>query len=225
MKHPAMEKKTVLLMGATGLVGGHILNRLLENETYDRVIALTRSAITGAEAFSKLDTRIVDFGRPDQWLDQVAADQTICALGTTIKKAGSREAFRQVDYAYPLMIARAALNAGCRHFLLVSAMGADADSPVFYNRVKGDLEAAILGLGFTCVSIFRPSLLLGDRREFRPGEAVGQVLGRWLAFAIPKRYRPVHARTVAAAVVGIAAADASGNRVLASDAIAEWGAD
>ena len=96
MKHPAMEKKTVLLVGATGLVGGHILNRLLENETYDRVIALTRSAITGAEAFSKLDTRIVDFGRPDQWLDQVAADQTICALGATIKKAGSREAFRQV---------------------------------------------------------------------------------------------------------------------------------
>ena len=225
MKHPAMEKKTVLLVGATGLVGGHILNHLLENETYERVIALSRSALPGAEAFSTLDNRIVDFGRPDEWRDQVAADQTICALGTTIKKAGSREAFRQVDYEYPLMVARAALNAGSSHFLLVSAMGADANSSVFYNRVKGELEAAIFRLGFPRVSIFRPSLLLGDRREFRPGEAVGQVLGRWFGFAVPKRYRPVHARTVAAAVVRVAAADAAGNRVLASDAIAEWGAD
>jgi uncharacterized protein YbjT (DUF2867 family) len=116
-----MEKKTVLLVGATGLVGGHILNRLLDDETYGRVIALTRSAIAGAGVFPKLDNRIVDFGRPDEWLNQVAADQTICALGTTIKKAGSREAFRQVDYEYPLMFARAALNAGSRHFLLVSA--------------------------------------------------------------------------------------------------------
>ena len=85
----------------------------------------------------------------------MAADQTICALGTTIKKAGSREAFRQVDYEYPLMIARAALNAGCRHFLLVSAMGADANSPLFYNRVKGELEAAILRLGFHLCQYFQ----------------------------------------------------------------------
>ncbi len=220
-----MEKKTVLLLGATGLVGGHILNHLLENETYERVIALTRSALPGAEASSKLDARIIDFGRPDEWQDQVAADQTICALGTTIKKAGSREAFRQVDYEYPLMVARAALNAGSSHFLLVSAMGADANSPLFYNRVKGELEAAILTLGFPRVSIFRPSLLLGDRREFRPGEAVGQVLGRWLRLAIPRQYQPIHARTVAAAMVRIAVEDPPGNRVLASAAIAERGAD
>lgn len=225
MKHPAMEKKTVLLLGATGLVGGHILNRLLENETYERVIALTRSALPGAEALSTLDNRIVDFGRPDEWRDQVAADQTICALGTTIKKAGSREAFRQVDYEYPLMVARAALNAGSRHFLLVSAMGADANSPLFYNRVKGELEAAIFRLGFPRVSIFRPSLLLGDRREFRPGEAIGQVLGRWFRIAIPRQYQPIHARTVAAAMVRIAVEDPPGNRVLASAAIAERGAN
>jgi uncharacterized protein YbjT (DUF2867 family) len=104
-------------------------------------------------------------------------------------------------------------------------MGADPNSRVFYNRVKGELEAAILTLGFTSVSIFRPSLLLGDRREFRLGEAVGQVLGGWLAFAVPKRYRPIHARTVAAAMVRVAALDTSGTRVLASNAIAEWGAD
>jgi uncharacterized protein YbjT (DUF2867 family) len=145
-----MEKKTVLLLGATGLVGGHVLTHLLNNEYCGRVVTLTRSPIRKhAEAFSKLDARIVDFRQPGQLADQVVADQTFCALGTTIKKAGSREAFRRVDFEYPLTIARAALGGGCRHFLLVSAMGADPHSRVFYNRVKGQLEAAILGLGST----------------------------------------------------------------------------
>lgn len=220
-----MERKTVLLLGATGLVGGYILKGLLENEYCDHVVSLTRSAINNAEAFAKLDARIIDFERPDDWRGQVAADQVICALGTTIKKAGSRAAFRRVDYEYPLMVARDALGSGCRHFLLVSAMGADPNSRVFYNRVKGELERAILELGFERVSIFRPSLLLGDRREFRLGETIGQVLGRWLSFAIPKRYRPIHARTVAAAMVRIAVEDPPGNRTLTSNVIAEWGAD
>ena len=220
-----MSTKTVLLLGATGLVGGHILKRLSEHEYCGRVVALTRSAIDDADAISKLDARIIDFERPDDWRDQVAADQTFCALGTTIRKAGSRDAFRRVDFEYPLTVARAALHGGCRHFLLVSAMGADPNSRAFYNRVKGQLEAAILGLGFDRVSIFRPSLLLGDRREFRPGEAVGQVLGRWLRFAIPDRYRPIHARTVAAAMVRVAVEDPPGNRTLASDVIAGLGGD
>jgi uncharacterized protein YbjT (DUF2867 family) len=220
-----MSTKTVLLLGATGLVGGHILKRLSEHEYCGRVVALTRSAIDDADAISKLDARIIDFERPDDWRDQVAADQTFCALGTTIRKAGSRDAFRRVDFEYPLTVARAALRGGCRHFLLVSAMGADPNSRAFYNRVKGQLEAAILGLGFDRVSIFRPSLLLGDRREFRPGEAVGQVLGRWLRFAIPDRYRPIHARTVAAAMVRVAVEDPPGNRTLASDVIAGLGGD
>lgn len=220
-----MEKKTVLLLGSTGLVGGYTLKQLLRHEYCRRIVTLTRSAVHDAPLSSKLDARIIDFDNPDSWLDQVAGDQTICALGTTIRKAGSREAFRRVDFEYPLTIARAALGGGCRHFLLVSAMGADANSRVFYNRVKGQLEAAILGLGFERVSIFRPSLLMGNRREFRLGEVAGQVLGRWFRFAVPRRYRPIHARTVAAAMVRIAAADEAGNRLLTSDAIAEWGSD
>jgi len=220
-----MEKKTVLLLGATGLVGGHVLTDLLQNEAFGRVVTLTRSAVHESEGDSRLDARIVDFDTPADWLDQVEADQTICALGTTIKKAGSREAFRRVDFHYPLTIARAMVEKGCRHFLLVSAMGADAHSRVFYNRVKGELERDILGLGFESVSIFRPSLLLGDRRDFRLGEAVGQVLGRWLAFAVPRRFRPIHARTVAAAMVRIAAQDPAGHRTLTSDVIAEMGRD
>jgi uncharacterized protein YbjT (DUF2867 family) len=219
------EKKTVLLLGATGLVGGHVLTRLLRDDTCDRVVTLTRSPVCVSEGRAKLDARIVDFDTPAAWMDQVAADQTICALGTTIRKAGSREAFRRVDFHYPLTIARAMVKQRCRHFLLVSAMGADAHSRIFYNRVKGELERDLLGLGFDSVSIFRPSLLLGDRQEFRPGEAVGQVLGRWAAFAVPRRFRPIHARTVAAAMVRIAAQDPAGHRTLTSDMIADMGRD
>ena len=217
-------KKTVLLLGATGLVGGYVLTRLLRHDAFDRVVTLTRSPVQTPAVASKLDARIVDFDNPGAWLDQVDADQAICALGTTIKKAGSREAFRRVDFHYPLTIARALVEKGCRHFLLVSAMGADAHSRVFYNRVKGELETDILGLGFASVSIFRPSLLLGDRQEFRLGETVGQVLGRWIAVAVPRRYRPIHARTVAAAMVRIAAQDPAGHRTLTSDVIADMGA-
>jgi uncharacterized protein YbjT (DUF2867 family) len=218
------EKKTVLLLGATGLVGGHVLTRLLRDDACGRVITLTRSPVQVPAVSAKLDARIVDFDNPAAWLDQVAADQAICALGTTIKKAGSREAFRRVDFHYPLTVGRDLVEKGCRHFLLVSAMGADAHSRVFYNRVKGELETDLLGLGFDSVSIFRPSLLLGDRHEFRLGEAVGQVLGRWFAFAIPRPYRPIHARTVAAAMVRIAAQDPVGHRTLTSDVIADMGA-
>ena len=180
------EKKTVLLLGATGLVGGHVLARLLRDDTCGRIVTLTRSPVHGSEGGAKLDARIVDFDNPAAWLDQVAADQTICALGTTIKKAGSREAFRRVDFHYPLTIARALVEKGCRHFLLVSAMGADAHSRVFYNRVKGELETDLLGLGFDSVSIFRPSLLLGDRQEFRLGESRRAGAGPMVRFCCPQ---------------------------------------
>ena len=167
-----MPKRTVLLLGATGLVGGYLLDGLLNAEFCGWVVTLTRSAIKNTGAAAKLDSRLVDFERPEKWRDQVAADLVFCAMGTTMKKAGSREAFRRVDFDYPLTVAQAARNQGCRHFLLVSAMGANPGARLFYNRVKGELEAAILTLEFDSVSIFRPSLLLGNRPEFRLGEAL-----------------------------------------------------
>ena len=216
-----MPKRTVILLGATGLVGRHLLHGLLEADFCGRVVTLTRSPVAVAPVPTKLDARMIDFERPDQWREQVVADQVICALGTTIKRAGSQEAFRRVDFDYPLTMAQAARNLGCSHFLLVSAMGANPNSRVFYNRVKGELEAAILTLEFPSVSIFRPSLLLGERPEFRLGESVGKALGRRLAFTLPRAYRPIHARTVAAAMLKTAAQDPPGQRILDSAAIAE----
>ncbi len=216
-----MPMRTVILLGATGLVGGHLLHGLLTDDSCGKVVTLARSLVNFGLHSDKLEERVVDFGQPAQWRDRLVADQVICALGTTIKKVGSRQAFRRVDFDYPLAVAQAARNLGCRHFLLVSAMGANPNSDIFYNRVKGELEAALLTLEFESLSIFRPSLLLGDRSEFRLGEAVGKALGRRLAFALPRAYRPIHAQTVAAAMLKIAAQDPPGQRILDSAAIAK----
>jgi uncharacterized protein YbjT (DUF2867 family) len=162
----------------------------------------------------------VDFDRLDAHRDALVADQLICALGTTIKVAGSRERFRLVDRDYPLALARLGLEQGVRHFLLVSALGADAHSRVFYNRVKGELEDALAALPLRSLSIVRPSLLLGRRAEFRLGE---QVLKR-LAFLVPGKYGPVHARDVAAALVRLAKEDAPGRRIVESAELRAWAA-
>ncbi len=215
-----MPTRTVLLLGATGLVGSHLLQGLLADDSCAKVVTLARSPIKEGFDSTKLDARLVDFEQPDGWRDQVAADQVICAMGTTIKKAGSRQAFRRVDFDYPLTVAQAARNLGCRHFLLVSAMGANPHSRIFYNRVKGELEAALLTLEFESLSIFRPSLLMGERGELRLGETVGQVLGRWLGFAIPNNYRPIPASGVATAMLQIAARNPVGNRIITSAQIA-----
>lgn len=219
-----MPKRSVILLGATGLVGSHLLQGLLADDSCGKVVTLTRSPVKGGYHSDKLETLIVDFEQPAQWRGRLIADQVICALGTTIKKAGSRQAFRRVDFDYPITVAQAARNLGCRHFMLVSAMGSDPNSRVFYNRVKGELEAAMLTLEFNSVSIFRPSLLMGQRQEFRLGEALGQIVGRRFTWVIPKAYRPIHAQTVADAILRIAAQDPVGNRILTSAAIAELAA-
>ena len=144
-----------------------------------------------------------------------AADAAFCALGTTIKHAGTRERFRAVDFGYPLAAARLARERGARHFLLVSALSASARSRVFYSRVKGELEDAVLALGYPAVTIVRPSLLVGAREEFRLFERVMAPLG----FILPRRYRPVRASAVAAALVQAAVHDAPGVRVIESSGI------
>lgn len=210
---PDAAARTVLLAGATGLVGGECLHALLADPTVLRVVALVRRPLGVRDP--RLDERIVDFDRLDAAGDAFRVDQVICALGTTIGQAGSQAAFRRVDQEYPLELARLARAHGARHFLLVSSLGADAGSRVFYSRVKGEVEDALQGAGFRSLTIVRPSILLGARQEFRLGEAIGRLFGR----LIPGRYRAVHARDVATVLVAAAAQDAPGVRVLESDEI------
>lgn len=189
-----------LLVGATGLVGGFVLARLLAHPDYPNVEIWVRRELPLRDP--KLIQRVVDFSRlPSQ---QVQADHVFCCLGTTIRKAGSEASFREVDHDYPLALARLARSGGSKKFLMVSALGADAAASVFYNRVKGEVEDAITALDLPAVWFFRPSLLLGPRQENRPGERIGAVIGKLLAPLLVgglRKYRPIHVDTVAAAMV------------------------
>lgn len=210
---------SVALLGATGLVGRHTLDFLASDAHFTRVVVLARRKFAEAMA-PRVEAHIVDMERLHERPDLLAVDIVICALGTTIKAVGgSREKFRAVDYGIPLAAARIAEQQGVRHFLLVSALGADASSRIFYSRVKGELEDALRTMAFRSVTILRPSLLLGQRAEFRPGE---EIMKR-LAWLVPGRYRPVSARDVAAALVRAAKEDVPGLQILESDEIVSGG--
>ena len=213
-------RRTALLAGATGLVGGHCLDLLLQDDAWEQVAVLGRREI--GTTHRKLVQRVVDFDRLAELGDLPRVDDVFCCLGTTMKHAGSEAAFRRVDFTYVHELAQLASRHRAGQFLLVSALGADRHSRVFYNRVKGEVEDAVRKLPFDSVHIFRPSLLLGERRESRPGERLAIRAGRALGFMFVGplgRYRPIEARAVAAAMVRTAKDAARGIQVYESDRI------
>lgn len=199
--------RRVLLLGATGLVGGELLKLLLADNSIDNVRVVARHP-TGQHHAILQELILPDLA--DMEKKEHAAffsvDQIFCALGTTIRKAGSQERFRFVDHNLPLMAARTGKSHGAHHYLVVSALGASSRSRVFYNRVKGELEDHLIALGYPSLTIARPSLLLGPRPEFRLGEEFAKRLG-WL---MPPKYRPIEAIGVAKALVEAARADLPG---------------
>ena len=210
-----METRTALLVGATGLVGGHVLALLLDDPHWSHVTALARRPTEMRHA--KLDWRVVDFNRPETFGDLGGIGDVFCALGTTIKKAGSKDAFRQVDMGHSLSVAREARRQGAEQFAVVSALGADPKSSIFYSRVKGELEEALKTLGYPRLVVVRPSLLLGERQESRPGEKVGAVVMRalgWLMIGPLVKYRAVAASDVARALCAAAKCPGEGLTIL-----------
>lgn len=215
-----MSARTALLLGATGLVGGHCLEMLLQDEHYTHVETVGRRP--AARVHRKLKQHVIDFKTLKVQTNQIKADDVFCCLGTTIKNAGSREAFRKVDYEYPLEVATVASANGAEQFLLVSSLGANARSSMFYSRVKGEIEAAVSALPFDGVQIFRPSLLLGERKERRTGERVAEMSLKLFAFMLRgsfKKYRAVEAVTVAAAMIRVAKQHPKGINIFESDQI------
>jgi uncharacterized protein YbjT (DUF2867 family) len=204
--------KSILLLGATGLVGSHCLRLLAGDPAFGRVVALTRRPLPLEDSSRKVESHVVNFDDLAAHAELFAVDQVLCALGTTIRQAGSQERFRVVDYQYPLDAARLGMAGGATHYLLVSSVGADARSRVFYSRVKGELESAVVALPYRSVTIARPSLLLGPRAEYRRGEQIA----KRLAFLMPAKYKPVGAHAVAAALVHAAREDVPGRRVIES---------
>ena len=225
-----MPARTALLLGATGLVGGHLLRRLAADGRWGRVFTLDRRPV--APAGPTHEGHVVDFDRLGAEADdpaggpgRFACDDLFCALGTTMARAGSREAFRRVDLEIPFEAAQLAHSAGATQMLLVSSLGADPDARTFYTRTKGEAERAVAQVGFEAVQTFRPSLLAGDRDETRWGERLGLAV---LSPLVPvlrgplAALRPTAADDVAAAMVEVAAARPAGAHVYGPDAIRAW---
>lgn len=213
--------------GATGLVGRLLIGELCGRLESGSVTALVRHAEGRKE--KHLEERVVAFERLDLELSGRTASHVFCCLGTTMKKAGSEAAFRRVDYDYPLALGRAAERGGVRKFFLVTALGADPKSRIFYNRVKGEIEEAIGALGLPELHVFRPSLILGPRAERRAAERIGQAIARPLGALMVgplAKYRAIDATLVARAMANVAFDDrpASAVNVYESERIAELGA-
>lgn len=217
---PPARPRTALVAGATGLVGREILRGLLADPGVGTVHVLARRPLQASDV--KLSVHLVDFAALPP-LPHV--DEVYLALGTTIKVAGSQEAFRAVDFDANLAVARAALAAGARRVGVVSAMGADSQSSIFYSRVKGELEAALDRLGYEGLVVARPSMLAGDRASLgqpeRAGEKVALHVSRWLAPLIPDNYRTIQAADVARALLRTVPL-AQGQQVLLSGAMQPW---
>jgi uncharacterized protein YbjT (DUF2867 family) len=205
-----MSPRTALLLGATGLVGRELLDLLLHDDAFERVRVIARRS-TGVNS-PKLDEHLFELDAMEQQADLFAVDAIFCALGTTIRTAGSQERFREIDYGYPLAAARLGIARGASHYLLVSSIGANPRSRAFYTRVKGELERDLLQLGYPRTTIVRPSLLLGERSEYRFGERLFARLG-WL---MPPAYKPVHVRDVARALVNAASSQTQPVRIIES---------
>jgi uncharacterized protein YbjT (DUF2867 family) len=213
-------EKTALVLGATGLVGTYLVDQLLEHPAYAKVRILVRDKMN--RTHPKLEQHRVNFDHLERYADLFRVHDLFLCLGTTMAQAGSKAAFRKVDFGYNYTAAELAADKGANQVLLVSSIGADPDSLFFYSQVKGDLEVAIRQLPFWAIRIFQPSFLLGERTENRWGErlasqiarAVDSVTGNWLS-----RYRPVEAEYVAAAMVAAAQSLRGGISVVTSDQI------
>ena len=206
-----MTDRTACLLGATGLVGGHVLDRLAADGRWSRVVTLGRRPLPAASA--RHHDHVVDFDRLEREPDRLACDDLFCCLGTTIKTAGSETAFRRVDLEIPAEAARLARAAGASQMLIVTAWGADPGSSFLYTRTKGEVERAVTAVGFDALQILRPSLLDGDRDEIRWGERLGLAVGRLAAPLLRgplSALRPIEAARVAEAMVEIAAARPTG---------------
>lgn len=219
------ERKKAVLLGATGLVGGQLLKILLESEAYSQVVTITRKALPEHGKLKQVVVTHLDEMSEHKEVFTDASD-VFCCLGTTIKKAGSQAAFRKVDYDYPVLAAQLAKEFGAQRYLIVTAMGANASSKIFYSRVKGEAEAAIRALQLPAVSIMQPSLLLGERGEVRFGEAIASWLSKPLAFLFSGpllKARPIEARTVAAVMHRMAQMYLPGTHVYENDQLHKLG--
>jgi len=193
--------KTATLIGATGLIGSHILELLQVDDNYKTIRVLVRRPVSFNHP--KIKVIVIDFADETAFKAGIAGcDAVFVAVGTTQKKVkGDKAAYRKVDYDIPVNAAKCCEETGCKSFLLVSSVGADSHSSNFYLKLKGEVEDKISSMSIPSISIFRPSILLGNRQESRPMESIAQVVSKGLTFLFPSKYKPIEAEDVAKAMV------------------------
>ncbi len=212
-------KATAAIIGATGLIGGHLAELLSKDEHFTTIRLITRRAPETVPAGAEVV--VIDFDDQDAFRSAIAgSDAVFCAVGTTRKKVkGDMDAYRKVDHDIPVNAARHCSETGCRHYSLVSSVGASAKSSNFYLKFKGEAEEAIAGMGIPSVSVFRPSMLMGKRNEFRLAEEISKIFAPPLSFLFPAKYRPVKGHDVAQAMIAAAKREEKGFRVCHFDEI------
>lgn len=216
----SIQNKTALIIGASGLVGNELLQILLNASEYDKITIFTRTKMNIEH--SKLKQVIIDFNNLQNYKEHMRVHDVYCCLGTTIKKAGSQSSFRKVDYEYPLKLAQLAVECHVEKFLIITAMGSNRSSKIFYNRVKGEVEDDLKSVNLHSLHIFQPSLLLGDRKEFRLGEKTATLLTPIFSLVMVgplRKYKPIHARNVALAMYRTGQNRVKGTYVYPSDKI------
>jgi uncharacterized protein YbjT (DUF2867 family) len=207
--------RTAIVLGSTGLVGSELVKILTATDFYGSVLLLNRRA--SGYAHPKLSETIIDFDAPV--LDGIHGEDLYCAIGTTLRKAGSKAAQFTIDCEYPTKIARMLRAQGTRQMILVSSVGADPQAATFYLRTKGQLETNLMGMAFESTVILRPSFLVGQRAEFRAGEAVAIAAMKLLSplmLGAFRKYRGIEANKVAARMVAEANAGVAGVRIIES---------
>lgn len=199
-----MDNRTATIIGASGLIGNLLVELLGKDDYFNRIRVVVRRQVSFNNP--DVDVRIIDFNDTEAFRSALEGSSAVfCAVGTTQKKVkGDKAAYRKVDYEIPVHAALHTAETGCPCFLLVSSVGANSKSNNFYLRLKGEVEDTLKDIKITSINIFRPSMLLGDRQEFRAGEMLGKTLAVPLSFLFPANYRPVHGLTVAKAMIAAA---------------------
>jgi uncharacterized protein YbjT (DUF2867 family) len=217
-------QETAILVGASGLIGTSLLEQLLEDKEFKKIKIIVRKAISLTHP--KLEQIVVDFDHLDKYSEFITGDVAFCTLGTTIKTAGSKNAFSKVDYTYVLNFAEIAKRNGTSRFLVVSSLGVNENGGNFYLTVKRDMENSLKKLQFSSLIIIRPSMLLGKRSEFRLGENAGKILMKALRFLFIgklKKYRAIDAIVVARAMIKLSKTELENVSVFESDRLQEIG--
>jgi uncharacterized protein YbjT (DUF2867 family) len=215
-------KKKAIIFGASGLTGGHLIAQLLASDHYAEVVSFGRKTLDLKHP--KLSQHLVETHTIDQQKALLVGDVVFCCLGTTIRKAGSKARFRQIDFDYPAKLMQLAEENGIPTFVVISSLGADATSSNFYLRTKGEMEQALLQSSLPNKVIVRPSIIFGNRKESRPAEQIGKLMMHllgWMLVGPARKYRGIHAQTIAHSMMILALENNVGSKIVESDGLQE----